>query len=364
MSRATLAALAAALAGLATAVAAGADVDAGLGVGAGGIALAADGAVRPAEVPAPDAGVAAEAFAVADHVVALRRELHRVPAVVYEEHNASAIVRRELDALGVRYTFPVAITGVVAEVGEGEPIVLLRADLDGLPVHEEADGVSAAAMVHTWSGLPTGVVASRAGPFLAASGKFVVTLAGAGGHAALPHLARDPVVAAAALVAALQLAVSRASDPLEPVVLSVTRLHAGGQALNIIPGVAELRAAIETAAAGVAAAHGVEAEVDFLDAEVHTTAFGDTWTTRAYPPVVNSPALVGLARRMVEGAFGAAAWREMDQLMIGEDFAFFCEVVPLPYGVGTLVGMALAMLEDDTTAAPPLAPAPPAAAGS
>ena len=139
MSRATLAALAAALAGLAIAVAAGADADAGLGVGAGGIALAADGAVRPAEVPAPDAGVAAEAFAVADHVVALRRELHRVPAVVYEEHNASAIVRRELDALGVRYTFPVAITGVVAEVGEGEPIVLLRADLDGLPVHEEAD---------------------------------------------------------------------------------------------------------------------------------------------------------------------------------------------------------------------------------
>ena len=91
---------------------------------------------------------------------------------------------------------------------------------------------------------------------------------------------------------------------------------------------AKLRAAIETAAAGVAAAHGVEAEVDFLDAEVHTTAFGDTWTTRAYPPVVNSPALVGLARRTVEGAFGAAAWREMDQLMIGEDFAFFCEVVP------------------------------------
>lgn len=103
-----------------------------------------------------------------------------------------------------------------------------------------AEGVSAAAMVHTWSGLPTGVVASRAGPFLAASGKFVVTLAGAGGHAALPHLARDPVVAAAALVAALQLAVSRSSDPLEPVVLSVTRLHAGGQALNIIPGVAEV----------------------------------------------------------------------------------------------------------------------------
>ena len=293
---------------------------------------------------------------------ALRRRIHAVPGVLYEEHNASRIVREALQELGIPYRHPVAVTGVVAEVGHGEPIVILRADLDGLPVREDvevpfrseiagkmhacghdahsamllgaakilkeradagqlrgtvrlvwqpaeeggagaarmisegaAEGASAAAMVHTWSGLPTGVVASRGGPIAAASGKFVATIRGAGGHAAQPRRARDPVVAAAALVQALQLAVSRLSDPLEPVVLSVTRLVAGGGALNVIPNEAvvggsframsksahlALRSAIERAARTIADAHGCEAELDFLDAAVHTTALGDTWTTK------------------------------------------------------------------------------------
>lgn len=66
----------------------------------------------------------------------VRRELHQVPELMYEEHNTSARIRQHLDDLGVPYTYPYAKTGVVARIGKGKPVIALRADIDALPVHE------------------------------------------------------------------------------------------------------------------------------------------------------------------------------------------------------------------------------------
>jgi metal-dependent amidase/aminoacylase/carboxypeptidase family protein len=69
---------------------------------------------------------------VAGFVRDLRQQLHAIPELSYEEVKTSALIRATLDSLGINYTYPVAITGVVATVGHGEPVVALRADFDAL----------------------------------------------------------------------------------------------------------------------------------------------------------------------------------------------------------------------------------------
>lgn len=94
--------------------------------------------------------------------------------------------------------------------------------------------VEAAFALHVWPSLPSGVIASRPGTLLAGAIQFQVTVKGRGGHAAIPHLTSDPVVAAAAAVSGLQALVARETSPFDSAVISVTRL-AGGNAYNVVP---------------------------------------------------------------------------------------------------------------------------------
>jgi IAA-amino acid hydrolase len=81
-----------------------------------------------------------EATAHQNWMVGIRRELHRHPELMYEEVRTSTLVCRVLDELGIPFQFPVAETGVVAILGDGQgPCVALRADMDALPIVEEAD---------------------------------------------------------------------------------------------------------------------------------------------------------------------------------------------------------------------------------
>ena len=84
--------------------------------------------------------VLSDARSIQPWLVDIRRQLHRTPELGYQEHQTSALIRRQLEELGIEFDYPIATTGVVACIGGGQgPCVALRADMDALPIHEEAD---------------------------------------------------------------------------------------------------------------------------------------------------------------------------------------------------------------------------------
>ena len=73
-------------------------------------------------------------------IVEKRRKIHRHPELMYEEFQTSKLVQDTLKELKIPYKSDIAITGVVGSLGNGNgPCIALRADMDALPIHEEAD---------------------------------------------------------------------------------------------------------------------------------------------------------------------------------------------------------------------------------
>ncbi|MGI9519752.1 MAG: M20 metallopeptidase family protein, partial [Pirellulaceae bacterium] len=209
-----------------------------------------------------------QAQSIKQWVVDLRRTIHQHPELMYEEYETSKLVQKTLRELGIPFQAPIAETGVLATVSNGDgPCVALRADMDALPIHEEADvefrskidgkmhacghdchtamllgaakllkeheseingtvklifqpaeegGAGAKLMreagvlkdpdvqrifgLHVWHLAKTGSITSCAGTFLAATTNMEITIRGVGGHAAVPHYARDPVVTSAKII--------------------------------------------------------------------------------------------------------------------------------------------------------------------
>lgn len=192
--------------------------------------------------------------------------------------------------------------------------------------------------LHNWPGLAAGHIAVQPGAMMASLDTFAIHVTGKGAHAAMPHLSRDPVVAGAQLVLALQTVVSRTTDPLDALVVTVTQCHAG-DADNVIPQELVLRGTIRCFTAEVrAAAH---ARIRDICAGLATaTQCAMTFALDAgYPATINAAAPAERAALAAEALVGPeSVSREFRPSMASEDFSFMLEACPGAYawlGIGT-----------------------------
>jgi amidohydrolase len=185
--------------------------------------------------------------------------------------------------------------------------------------------------LHNWPGLKVGQFAVAPGPMMASTNEFDIRVTGRGGHAAMPHLTVDPVLVAVQIVQGLQGIVTRARNPNDLAVLSVTMIHAG-DATNVIPDFAKIGGTVRTFDDSVtdlferrirevadltAQAHGAKATVEFR---------------RTYPPTVNHPDQAEFAARVADGIVGAGnVVRNADPSMGAEDFSFMLRARPGAY---------------------------------
>lgn len=330
-----------------------------------------------------------------EELVDTRRDVHRHPELKFEEKRTAALVRDRLDALGLAPRTGVGRTGVTA-VLEGEtpgPCVMLRADMDALPIQEEGDepyrstvpgvmhacghdchvaiGLTAARLLtregavprgrvklvfqpaeeggsgalgmiedgvledpkvdavfglHVWNYVDVGTVVVTDGPFMGAIDCFEIRVRGRGGHGAVPHEARDPILAAAHVVAALQQIVARNVDPLEGAVVTVGAIH-GGEAFNVIPEVVELKGTTRCFADDVCdAMPGWIERVAMRTAE----AFGctaDVRVERLMRATVNDAAMADIVREVASEVVGPENVVEY-RTLTSEDFSEYLHRVP------------------------------------
>ena len=192
--------------------------------------------------------------------------------------------------------------------------------------------------MHNWPGLPVGVFGAIRGAAMASTESFVITVEGKGGHGAMPHLARDPIVAAAHIVTAAQTIVSRLVDPIDPAVVSVTAIR-GGDSFNVIPDRVEMQGTIR--ALSEKAATAIQEELERICART-AEAFGTEARLECgpgkppYPPLVNHDAETEIALGAMRAVAGDERVRDdLRPTMGAEDFAFILRRVP---GAFTFIG--------------------------
>jgi amidohydrolase len=352
-------------------------------------------------------------------LVALRNSLHRHPEVGLSLPRTQEAVLAALADLDLEITLGTTMSSVVAVLRGSQPgpSVLLRADMDALPVDEDSDepfpsevpgvmhacghdlhtaglvgaghllaarrkalpgsvvlmfqpgeegpggaepmiaegvltaagdAVVAAYGLHVVSAMyPAGMVTTRPGAILAASDEMTVTVTGRGGHGSMPHLAADPTTVLAETILGLQSAVTRQFDVIDPVVLSIGRIHAGSVS-NVIPETATLQATIRTFTAetqnrvqavmtrlcrGIADAHGLTAEVVYR---------------AGYPATVNDAVEAARVARVATEMLGPEWYEPAAQPIPGsEDFSYVLAQVP-----GAFFGLGATPAGVDPRAAP------------
>ena len=332
-------------------------------------------------------------------VIEFRRALHRNPETGLNLPGTKTLVLETLTDLPLKIIEHEQTSGIVAvlEGAKPGPTVLLRGDMDGLPLventgldfasvtgdtmhacghdlhtamlmgaatllSERSDGISGnvvfmfqpgeegyhgarfmieeglldvtgtrpslALAIHITTMYESGVIAVRPGVAMASADELEIVLTGSGGHASQPHSANDPVVAAAEIITALQVAVTRNVPVLDPAVCTITSIDAG-RAHNIIPEEVTMRGTIRTLSKdtrnvmhsvvrrvveGISSAHGMMAEVR---------------VDNGYPPTINDPNATAEVLLAAQSIVGRSKVMDISMpSMGGEDWSYVLQEVP------------------------------------
>ena len=207
---------------------------------------------------------------------------------------------------------------------------MLEEGLLDLPKNSDGSDspLTGAFAMHITSSLPVGMVGIKGGPIMASSDRMTILVKGAGGHASEPHRTSDPIPVACEIVQAFQTMVTRRIDAFDPAIVTVAKINAGTTS-NVIPEMATIEGTIravsaktrskvhelmQQVASGIAAAHGMTAEVDI--------ALG-------YPVTVNDPGFAGFSTNVATSILGDNKVVQLPHPVMGaEDFSYVLERLP------------------------------------
>lgn len=333
-----------------------------------------------------------------DEVISIRRHIHQNPELSLKEFETSKFVANELRKIGLKAQEGVGKTGVVSNLnlGKGEKTLMLRADMDALPIQEETglpfssknpgvmhacghdihtsillgvtkvlneikdeingnvkfvfqpaeennpvggaplmikEGVlenphvDNAVALHVWD-YPIGTVAVKPNAMMSESNRIFITIKGQASHASKPHEGHDAIVCAAYLITQLQTIVSRAIDPSDVVVLTLSKIN-GGVRYNVLPGEVSIEGTVRCSSAEACEILPDKIEEFIKDVcKIHGCDYEYKFS-HGYPVTMNDPKLTKLIKKSVVNSIGEDNLIEMDNPDTGgEDFSFFAKEVP------------------------------------
>ena len=250
------------------------------------------------------------------------REAGRMHACGHDFHTAALVgAALLLDDMRDRLHGRVRLIFQPGEEGGTGALAMIR---EGVLAAPAVDMIFA---LHSFPGLEAGQVGVSGGPLMAAADAFDITVRGEGGHAGLPHWTRDPIVAAAAIISALQTIVSRKTDPFSTAVVTLGVVQ-GGTDRNVIPGEVTLAGTIRSFDAGIRAR--LHQQIDHLVLSV-ADGYGVQASVSIRPeggPVVNDDSAAAIVRDAARAVLGAECVVPAEPVMAGEDFAYYLEHVP------------------------------------
>jgi amidohydrolase len=334
-----------------------------------------------------------EAEQIRERLVGIRRQIHSHPEYGFEEHETAHLIAVTLEEMGARVRRGIAGTGVIGELGDGPPIVAIRADMDALPLAEATglpfasrvpqmmhacghdahvacalgaallladrelqgtlrllfqpseeqkdaegqsgamrmlaahalDDVSAVVALHT-KALPVGSIGVTAGPALAASDYFRISIRGKAAHGAHPEDGLDAIAITTLVIGAINQIVARRLAPVAPAVVSITTIH-GGTKENVIADHVELGGTIRSPGGEVHTRILTELE-RALEVGRALGATCDLTITKGYPVTINDPQITDVIRDVGKEVLGRGQVVEMPFDTWAEDFGYMTARVP------------------------------------